>query len=168
MTSNTIYKRKKNYVADALSRPALDADHSVKLIHANDITNENNEDNGSNITYHSANEDNLQYIPISEASLNTFKNQIIIKEGKENKIIRRKYFGRLRVTYISKNIDEKYLQYTLNNHTAKKGFVAIYIPNLAIYSQFHNKYLKWRSSHSKLKFVKCSYIVFDCTDKGEI
>lgn len=147
-----------------MSRPS----QVVNLVNVNEVNEDNNIENASNATCHSANEDSLEYIPISEAPLNLYKTQIIIKEGKENRIKKDRFFGKLGITCISREINEKYFQYILNNHTPSKGLVAVYIPNLTIYSRFQDEYLKWKSPHTRIKFIKCSYLLFDCTDKGQI
>lgn len=69
---------KTNYVADALSR------NPIPQVNLNEITDDEAEIE-TLATIHSAEEDNINFIEISERPLNEFKTQLILTVGPENK-----------------------------------------------------------------------------------
>lgn len=140
-------KGKDNIVADALSRPEI---------------NINEDDNISIETQHSALEDNTDYIEISELPLNIYKNQIIIKKGRENKVSKKKLMlGKTRKEFIYIEPNSQNYEYILNNHMPQRGIVGILIKDLDMYNEFQNTYIKWKANKVNIKILKCSRLLYD-------
>lgn len=148
---------KENKVADALSRVE---------IHAHEM--EADEIKSTDATIHSADEDNSEYIPITESPLNFYRTQIIIQKGSPTKVNLEKIHGRTRKTFVHPNPDENYFTDVLKNHFPCKGIVGVMIDDIKIYNSFQNAYLKHFSKNKLLKLNKCSLKLRDIKDRSEL
>lgn len=148
---------RENKVADALSRVE---------IHANE--EEIDEIRSTDATVHSADEDNSEYIPITESPLNFYRTQIIIKKGSPVKMNVEKIYGRTRKTFIHPNPDEIFFVSIFKDHVPYKGIVGVLIEDINIYSLFQNTYMKYFSKNKLLKINKCSLIFEDIKDRQQL
>lgn len=146
-------KGKENYVADALSRVEINL----------------NEDNFStDATIHSAEEDNRNYIQISELPLNLFKTQIIVKRGETNKTEFRNIFNKKRIIITSNEPGEKLYENILRNHLPKKGIVGIMFDDMRMFIEFQDTYIKWKIPEINIKVNKVNYVLEDVTNRSEL
>lgn len=141
-------KGKDNIVADALSRPE---------VNLNDVEI----DNISVDTQHSADEDNSNFIEISECPLNMFRHQLIVKKGEVSRTVRKVlYRNKVRTTIIVKDFNEINFS-NIFKDAPRKGIVAIFIEDINFYVTFQNEYLKWKHVSNGVKFLKCTKILED-------
>lgn len=154
---------KENSVADALSRVQININETEDI-----AVDEQIDKMSTDATMHTAEEDNVRYIPITEYPINFYKYQFIIIQSPENKIEKKNIFGRKRFIFKNNNIDENYFENIIKNHLPHKGIVGIMIEDISLYNIFQNVYLKFLSGNKLLKLNKTSRILDDINDRGEL
>lgn len=170
----TYIKGKDNTVADTLSRYFdTNNDNIADKVIYNNIENSDNESknaeyqNGMSVdaTVHSALEDNLKYIFITERCINCYKNQIYLEYGQQEKyylkIINKKCQTHITVTNKSdlKSILEKCL--------TNKGVICIYCENNELFIKFQYLYVNF-FENSNIKLYRSNIKLNEITDKNEI
>lgn len=166
---------KENYVADALSR-IQNQDCFLNEIRTENLENETNEENIVDYneneevsvavaTCHSADEDNLNYIPITERPLNIFKNQIKILRGNQNKIFTKKIFSNNITTIIYKELDINSIKDIIKTYLINKN-ITIYMPNDDDFILLQNTYstLIQNNSHKVLRATKILENIIEFSD----
>lgn len=130
--------------------------------HTTDI--EEHDDN----TVHSAEDDSLDYIPISEKPLNQFKHQVIIKLGPKKPLEIITINGHKRIVYQT----PKFMCNEFINSIIKSvnNQVGIYFPDMQIFSKFQDYWVKSndkRITNFKVTIFKCSIILKDLPKKED-
>lgn len=171
---------RENHVADALSR-IKNGDCYLNEVHSGNYGNTTNEesiidtgkeireDNYENVeissvaaTCHSADEDNLNFIPITEKPVNIFRNQIRIVKGNQNKSSESKIFSNNITTITYKNLNEKLIKDIIKTHLINKN-IAIYMPSNEDFYLLQESYSKLIHNNSK-KIVRATKILEDIVD----
>lgn len=176
-------KGKDNYVADGLSRlfcndsPYSTTNRKEKESEQNDLRNyelNNNErisgnDNdimSTDATIHSAVEDDLHYIHITENAINIYKNQIFLEIGVNEKsftkIINKKCKNFIHVT------EDSDLLGIMKRFIVDKGLMCIYCEDTQLFLKFQNIYVKYFANNSNLKLLRSCTKLIDITDKNEM
>lgn len=147
---------KENQVADALSR-----------IRINKIEIED-EIRSTDATIHSANEDNSDYISITEYPINVYRTQIIIEKANEDEIEIKNVHKRKRYEVKIKEITEESFLEMFKKCLPSKGIVGIMVEDERLFGQIQKCYLKYFASNKTLKVNKCSKILKDIENKYQI
>lgn len=151
---------KINNNADALSRIPLEvhvneAENTSTTTDDSDGNNSDNmsvnatiddNDNMSTVeTVHSAESDNFGLIPISQSSLNKFKNQFIISKISSGaaSFSTKKVFNNTRKIIKLKNIDEETIVLMMKNHFNPKQVNAIFVEQNDVYLIIQDAYRKY-------------------------
>lgn len=113
---------RENHVVDALSRIRLDECHVNENI-SSDMA-----------TVHSAN-----YIPISERTLNTFRNQLRLFSGDSEKVEKQKVFCNTVTTIYYKELNNDRIKAVIKEHLLGKKS-AIFMPNNRDFLNFQDVY----------------------------
>lgn len=175
----THIKGRHNTVADALSRYFI-KDEKRNFENANVFNNQLNEENKPRIdqedeeqmdisstaaTIHSALEDNLDYIFITEKPINYYKNQIYLSYGeKENfktKIVHKKCQNHIEVT------EETDLQNIMQSILIDKGIMCIFCDKDELFLKFQNFYVNFFQNRS-LTLYRSNIKLVEITDKNDM
>lgn len=154
---------RENHVADALSRIKTDQCYlnesqteslrKTETIAGND--DEHNEISSIAATCHSADEDNQNYIAITEKPLNIFRNQIKLIKGNQNKTFRAKQFSNNITTIVYTNLNEKLIKDIIKTHLLNKN-ITIYMPNdedFYLLQEYYSKLIQ-NNSHKVIRTTK--------------
>lgn len=152
------YIKGKTNAADALSRLPLPTNINFHEIE---------EDCESNMaTIHSAQEDSIDFIDISERPVNVFKNQIYLQKAQTNKITHRIVHSKVQNTVYIK--DETKLLELLKHILTKSGTFAVFCEDNELFVYFQNIFAKNFAFRRKLKIVRASRKLKDILDHNEI
>ena len=119
-------------------------------------------------TIHSAEEDSLDQIPISEKAINYFKTQVIIIKGNENKRKIITVHDKKRILYYTK----KFIYNHFVNVMIKTcmGEVGIKFPDEETFIEFHRKWINPREiklSTKSAKIFKCNTLLKDVENQED-
>lgn len=169
-------KGKDNIIADGLSRfPYNNNKDTIIPNKENSFLQFTNEINSRNLnfdvgirstdaTIHSADEDELDYIPITDKPINLFKNQIYLivsnKDKYTTKIINKKCQNFIYVT-IDSNLLEKMKQCIID-----KGLMCVFCEDIQLYLRFQDLYRRYFANNKNLKILKSSIKLIDITDEN--
>jgi len=140
---------KENKVADALSR--------IKLVECY-----LNDDSSNVATMHSADEDNLNFISISERPINTFRRQFIFKRANKNEEKLKIIFKNTRnlINYIE--MTEDFAKKFILEHLAGKAS-AVFFENDQDFLIFQSVYSRLITPSKNNKVYRCTKILEDLT-----
>lgn len=152
---------KENHVADALSR--------IKETNMHVEQQEQQDENESLATQHSAEEDNRNYIEISEKPINIYGTQWIIKRGRIGTHIFEKLFNtKKRHTWVVKDklTEEKSKEILRKIHS--ESIIGVKIDNIDDWNMFQNTYLTFINQDLKVKLLKCNTLLEDVRSRAEM
>ncbi|CAD7093030.1 unnamed protein product [Hermetia illucens] len=130
---------------------------------------EQQDENESLATQHSAEEDNRNYIEISEKPINIYGTQWIIKKGRIGTHIFEKLFNtKKRHTWVVKDklTEEKSKEILRKIHS--ESIIGVKIDNIDDWNMFQNTYLTFINQDLKVKLLKCNTLLEDVRSRAEM
>ncbi|CAD7085558.1 unnamed protein product [Hermetia illucens] len=130
---------------------------------------EQQDENESLATQHSAEEDNRNYIEISEKPINIYGTQWIIKRGRIGTHIFEKLFNtKKRHTWVVKDklTEEKSKEILKKIHS--ESIIGVKIDNIDDWNMFQNTYLTFINQDLKVKLLKCNILLEDVRSRAEM
>lgn len=138
----------------------------------NDAMESNFNDNDDEVmstgdTVHSALEDSLDYIFITEKAINLYKNQIYLSYVTTEKISMKIVHKKIQ-NYIQLKRDKNNLLDIMRRFILDRGLICIYCEDSSLFIEFQNLYVKYFSNNNNLRIVKSNIKLQDILDKNEI
>jgi len=144
---------KESHVADALSRT------KIGQVMVGEVAN------SADSTMHSAIEDNLNYISITERPINYFSRQIEIEKGDNDTSVQH-FFQKLKIKIIYKEMTPELAKNLIKEYVCTKKS-AIYFPNDEDFLIFQREFTEIISPNNFTKLLRCTTNLIDILTYAE-